>query len=283
MKQLHVSEIIVAVENALLDANFKLPSDVLSALEDAHIRETSSLGKNVLQMLLDNAQIAADERLALCQDTGMVICFLEIGQDLYIQGDLYQAIHEGVRNAYKNGYLRQSVVLDPIFNRKNTGDNTPAIIYADIVPGFNLKITVCPKGFGCENMSRSKMLIPSDGIEAVEEFIVETVKIAGPNTCPPSIVGVGIGGTIDKACLLSKKALIRPLNQPHKNPEYRELEERLTKQINALGIGPAGFGGDITTLGVQIESYPTHIASIPVCVTMSCHALRHKTLYLEGV
>lgn len=283
MKVLYDYQITQATKDALLKANFELPKDVILALKKAFQSEVSALGKDVLKVLLDNCEIASRDQLALCQDTGMVVVFVEIGQELQIKGDLYEAIHEGIRLAYREGYLRQSVVRDPLFDRTNTGDNTPAVIHLEMIPGSELVMTFVPKGFGCENMSRTQMLTPSDGLEGLVDFVLETVEIAGPNTCPPSIIGIGLGGTIDKAAILSKKALLRPLNQAHPDPAYARLEQELEKKVNALGIGPAGFGGSVTTLGVRIESFPTHIASIPICVTMSCHSLRHQSVRLEAI
>ena len=215
--------------------------------------------------------------MPICQDTGMACIFLDIGQDVhFIDGNLEEAINEGVRRGYKDGYLRKSIVKDPVLNRVNTKDNTPAIIYYNIVDGDKVKITVSPKGFGSENMSKIAMLKPSDGIEGVKKFILKTVEEAGPNPCPPMVVGVGIGGTFDKVALLAKKALLRPINERNKNEDYAKLEEELLKDINSLGIGPQGFGGLTTALGINIETYPTHIAGMPVAVNISCHVTRHK-------
>ena len=220
--------------------------------------------------------MAKKEDLPICQDTGMACVFVEVGQEVHIVGGLLQdAINEGVRKGYDEGFLRKSVVKDPI-NRVNTKDNTPAIIYYDIVPGDKIKVTVAPKGFGSENMSRIKMLKPSDGLQGVKDFIIETVKLAGPNPCPPIVIGVGIGGTFDKAAYLAKKALIRPLNKRNNEKFYSDLEEELLETINKLGIGPQGFGGKTTALGLNIETYPTHIAGLPVAVNINCHATRHK-------
>ena len=227
----------------------------------------------------ENYGIADADEVPICQDTGLACVFLEIGQDVHIEGNLKDAVDEGVRQGYTEGYLRKSCVKDPI-DRVNTGDNTPAVIYYEIVPGDGLKITVAPKGFGSENMSQIKMLKPSDGLAGVKEFIVKVVEDAGPNPCPPIVVGVGIGGTFDKAALLAKKALMRPLDQRNENPFYRDLEEEMLEKINALGIGPQGFGGRTTALAVNIETLPTHIAGLPCAVNINCHVTRHKTVEL---
>jgi fumarate hydratase subunit alpha len=224
---------------------------------------------------MENADIAERESLPMCQDTGMACVFVSVGQDAHIVGgSLEEAINQGVRQGYKDGYLRKSVVKDPL-DRVNTGDNTPAAIYYDIVPGNKLKITIAPKGFGSENMSKIKMLKPSDGIEGIKKFIIETVKEAGPNPCPPTIIGVGIGGTFDKVAFLAKKALLRPINKSNSNPFYADLEKELLEKINQLGVGPQGFGGKTTSLGINIEVFPTHIAGLPVAVNVNCHATRH--------
>ena len=234
------------------------------------------LANDVLKKIYLNADIARDNNMPICQDTGMACVFVELGQDVHITGgSLEDAINEGVRRGYEEGFLRKSVVKDPL-NRVNTKDNTPAIIYYDIVKGDKVKITVAPKGFGSENMSRIAMLKPSDGIEGVKKFILETVENAGPNPCPPMVVGVGIGGTFDKAAYLAKKALLRPIDQSSEIEFYKELEEELIEEINKLGIGPQGFGGRTTALGINIEVYPTHIAGLPVAVNINCHATRHK-------
>lgn len=262
------------------EANFELEHDVHAALELAAKQEESPAGRDIITQLLDNAAIAARDRIPICQDTGIVVVFVECGQDLRITGgDLAGAITEGVRDGYTRGYLRKSVVSDPI-RRQNTGDNTPPIIYFKPVPGSALKISVLPKGAGSENMSALRMLKPAQGLAGIKEFVLETVEKAGPNACPPLTVGVGIGGTMEKAALLAKEALLREVGARHGDPEIAALEDELTVMINRTGFGPAGLGGRITTLGVHIEVYPTHIAMLPVAVNLNCHAVRHKTAIL---
>ncbi|WP_195517311.1 fumarate hydratase [Paraclostridium bifermentans] len=276
MREIHISEIISTVRDLCIESNYYLSSDVKEALCNAKENETWPLAENVLDQIILNSNIAKEEDMPICQDTGMACVFAEVGQEVHIVGGLLQdAINEGVRRGYEEGFLRKSVVKDPI-NRVNTKDNTPAIIYYDIVPGDKIKITVAPKGFGSENMSRIKMLKPSDGLQGVKDFIIETVKLAGPNPCPPIVIGIGIGGTFDKAAYLAKKALIRPLNKRNDEKFYSDLEEELLETINKLGIGPQGFGGKTTALGLNIETYPTHIAGLPVAVNINCHATRHK-------
>ena len=276
MREIHISKIIEAVKELCVEANYYLSDDVRNTLYHAKKKETWPLAENILEQIILNSDIAKNENKPICQDTGMACVFLEIGQDVHIIGGLLEdAINEGVRRGYDEGFLRKSVVKDPI-NRINTKDNTPAIIYYDIVPGDKIKITVAPKGFGSENMSRIKMLKPSDGLQGVKDFIIETIKLAGPNPCPPIVIGVGIGGTFDKAAYLSKKALIRPLNVRNKDEFYSNLEKELLEDINNLGIGPQGFGGKTTAIGLNIETYPTHIAGLPVAVNINCHATRHK-------
>lgn len=280
MRTIEVSTITDAVERLCIEANLFLNEDVKAALIKAEEKEESDTGKSILGSLIKNAEIAAQEGLAICQDTGMAIIFVEIGQDLHISGgSLEEAIHEGVRRGYKKGYLRCSVVKDPL-RRENTRDNTPAVIHYEIVEGDGLKIHVAPKGFGSENMSALKMLKPSDGVEGVKKVVIDTVSQAGANPCPPIVVGVGIGGSMEKAALLAKKALMRPLDQRHSDPYYKDLEQELLEKINKLGIGPAGLGGRMTALGVNIETYPTHIAGLPVAVNISCHVTRHKSVEL---
>jgi fumarate hydratase subunit alpha len=276
MREIHISEIISTVRDLCIESNYYLSNDVKEALCKAKENETWPLAENVLDQIILNSDIAKKEDMPICQDTGMACVFVEVGQEVHIVGGLLQdAINEGVRRGYDEGFLRKSVVKDPI-NRVNTKDNTPAIIYYDIVPGDKIKVTVAPKGFGSENMSRIKMLKPSDGLQGVKDFIIETVKLAGPNPCPPIVIGVGIGGTFDKAAYLAKKALIRPLNKRNNEKFYSDLEEELLETINKLGIGPQGFGGKTTALGLNIETYPTHIAGLPVAVNINCHATRHK-------
>lgn len=280
MKEIHVSKIIDAVEKLCIDSNYYLNEDIYKALAAALNAEKSENGRMVLETIIKNAEIAADEKMPICQDTGMAVVFLEVGQDVRITGgNLYDAIQEGVRRGYKNGYLRFSVVKDPL-KRGNTGDNTPAVIHTEIVDGDGLKIEAAPKGFGSENMSAVSMLKPSDGTEGVVNFILKTVSEAGANPCPPVIVGVGIGGTMEKAALLAKKALLRPLYSRSADPHIAELERNLLIEINKLGIGPAGIGGTTTALAVNIETYPTHIAGLPVAVNIGCHATRHASVIL---
>ena len=276
MREIHISEIINTVKELCIESNYYLSNDIRDALCRAKKKETWPLAENVLEQLILNSNIAKKEDMPICQDTGMACVFVEIGQEVHIVGGLLQdAINEGVRKGYDEGFLRKSVVKDPI-DRVNTKDNTPSVIYYDIIPGDKLKITVAPKGFGSENMSRIKMLKPSDGLQGVKDFIIETVNLAGPNPCPPIVIGVGIGGTFDKAAYLAKKALIRPLNKRNTDKFYSDLEEELLEIINNLGIGPQGFGGKTTALGLNIETYPTHIAGLPVAVYINCHATRHK-------
>ena len=276
MREIHISKIISTVRDLCIESNYYLSRDVKEAIYKAKENETWPLAENVLDQIILNSDIAKKEDMPICQDTGMACVFVEVGQEVHIVGGLLQdAINEGVRKGYDEGFLRKSVVKDPI-NRVNTKDNTPAIIYYDIVPGDKIKVTVAPKGFGSENMSRIKMLKPSDGLQGVKDFIIETVKLAGPNPCPPIVIGVGIGGTFDKAAYLAKKALIRPLNKRNNEKFYSDLEEELLETINKLGIGPQGFGGKTTALGLNIETYPTHIAGLPVAVNINCHATRHK-------
>ncbi|WP_297712186.1 fumarate hydratase [Clostridium sp.] len=276
MREIHISEIISTVRDLCIESNYYLSSDVKKSLCKAKENETWPLAENVLDQIILNSDIAKKEDMPICQDTGMACVFVEVGQEVHIVGGLLQdAINEGVRKGYDEGFLRKSVVKDPI-NRVNTKDNTPAVIYYDIVPGDKIKVTVAPKGFGSENMSRIKMLKPSDGLQGVKDFIIETVKLAGPNPCPPIVIGVGIGGTFDKAAYLAKKALIRPLNKRNNGKFYSDLEEELLETINKLGIGPQGFGGKTTALGLNIETYPTHIAGLPLAVNINCHATRHK-------
>lgn len=280
MREINVSEVIEAVKKLCIDANYYVGDDIKNALINAKKEEPYKIAEDILDKIILNDDIAANEKMPMCQDTGMACVFLEIGQDIhFVGGVLEDAINEGVRRGYEEGYLRKSVVKDPI-DRVNTKDNTPAIIYYDIVSGDNVKITLAPKGFGSENMSRIGMLKPADGIEGVKKFIIETVKLAGPNPCPPMVVGVGIGGTFDKAAYLAKKALTRPVDSKNEQKFYSDLEEELLKKINKLGIGPQGFGGKTTALGLNIETYPTHIAGLPVAVNINCHATRHKEVVL---
>ncbi|MBS4535100.1 fumarate hydratase [Clostridium sp. D2Q-14] len=280
MREINVFEITKAVRNLCINSNYYLSQDVKDRIKEAFNNESSSMAKDILEKILKNIDIAKNEDMPACQDTGMACVFVEIGQDIHIVGgDLEDAINEGVRQGYIEGYLRKSVVKDPL-NRVNTKDNTPGVIYYDMVSGNKLNITVAPKGFGSENMSQIKMLKPADGIEGVKEFIIEVVRDAGPNPCPPIVVGVGIGGTFDKAANMAKRALIRPLSEKNNNKFYRDLEDEILEEINKLGIGPQGFGGKTTALAVNIETYPTHIAGLPVAVNINCHVTRHAHIEL---
>ncbi|MBZ0313599.1 fumarate hydratase [Clostridium butyricum] len=276
MREVNVALITDTVKRLSIEANYFLGADIKESLEKSRKEETYELAGKVLDKIILNSEIACKEKMPMCQDTGIACVFLEIGQDVhFVGGNLEAAINEGVRRGYEDGFLRKSVVDDPI-RRVNTKDNTPAVIYYDIVDGDKVKITLAPKGFGSENMSKIGMLKPSDGLEGVKNFVIETVKAAGPNPCPPMVVGVGIGGTFDKAAYLAKKALIRPINTSNKDEFYKDLEIELLEKINKLGIGPQGFGGKTTALGLNIETYPTHIAGLPVAVNINCHATRHK-------
>ncbi len=277
MREICASKILETVERLCIEANEQLPEDVKCALRSCREKEDGVLARGVLDQIIENFEIAERESVPICQDTGMACVFLEIGQDVHITGgNLTEAVNEGVRRGYDRGYLRKSVVSDPI-HRKNTRDNTPAMIYTEIVPGDQIKITVAPKGFGSENMSAIRMLKPSAGLQGIKDFILETVENAGPNPCPPMVVGVGIGGTFDKAALLAKKALMRPLDSSNPDPFYADLEEEMLKKINALGIGPQGFGGRTTAIGLNIETLPTHIAGMPCAININCHVTRHQT------
>ncbi|BDR76741.1 fumarate hydratase [Clostridium tetani] len=278
MKEVNVSDITKAIKELSIEANYRLPKDVKEKLEEYNKKENWDMAKGILEKILVNVDISDKENMPACQDTGMACVFVEIGQDVHVVGgNLEDAINEGVRQGYTEGYLRKSVVNDPI-ERVNTKDNTPAVIYYDIVPGDKLKITVAPKGFGSENMSQQKMLKPADGLQGVKDFIIKVVKDAGPNPCPPIVVGVGIGGTFDRSANLAKKALMRPLDERNTNPFYADLEKELLETINSLGIGPQGFGGLTTALAVNIETYATHIAGLPVAVNINCHVTRHKSV-----
>lgn len=280
MREIHIEEVVSVIRELCIESNYNLSNDIKNALVRSKKEETWDLAKDILDKIIINSEIAKNERMPICQDTGMTCVFIEIGQDIHIiGGSLEDAVNEGVRRGYKDGYLRKSIVNDPI-NRINTKDNTPAIIYYDIVQGDKLKITVAPKGFGSENMSQIKMLKPSEGLQGVKEFVIRVVKEAGPNPCPPIVIGVGIGGTFDKAAYLAKKALLRPINIRNNDEFYCKLEDELLNEINNLGIGPQGFGGKTTALGVNIETYPTHIAGLPVAVNINCHVTRHKEVVL---
>ncbi|MBF1157447.1 MAG: fumarate hydratase [[Eubacterium] sulci] len=276
MREINSSLISEVVARLCIDANYHLPPDMKRQIISSSKEESWETASIILDQIIENFNIADENLQPICQDTGLACVFLSIGQDVNIKGNLEEAVNEGVRKGYSQGYLRKSVVSDPL-NRVNTGDNTPAMIYYDICPGDKIKITVAPKGFGSENMSQIKMLKPSDGIEGVKDFVIKVVEDAGPNPCPPIVVGVGIGGTFDKAAYLAKKALMRPVNQRNSEDFYAELEEELLEKINALGIGPQGFGGRTTALAVNIEKFPTHIAGLPVAVNINCHVTRHMT------
>ena len=275
MRNIDIKLIVNAVKNACMDSNYYLGNDVKGEIIRSYEEETWEIARDSLNKIIKNIDISEREKVPLCQDTGMACVFVEIGQEVHIvNGSIEDAINEGVRQGYKEGYLRKSVVRDPL-NRINTGDNTPAVINYNIVSGDKLKIIVSPKGFGSENMSQIKMLKPADGVEGVKEFVLKTVREGGGNPCPPIVVGVGIGGTFDRVAYLAKKALLRPLSQRNKDRYYADLESELLKEINDTGIGPQGFGGKTTALGVNIETYPTHIAGLPVAVNISCHVTRH--------
>ena len=276
MREIAAQQITDTVRRLCIQANCHLPRDVRERITASHAGEPWPQAREILERIVENYEIADGNDRPICQDTGMACVFLKVGQEVHITGDVAEAIHEGVRQGYSQGYLRKSVVGDPL-NRVNTGDNTPAMIYYDLVPGDQVEITVAPKGFGSENMSQIKMLRPSDGVEGVKDFVVKVVEEAGANPCPPIVVGVGIGGTFDKAAYLAKKALMRPLDQRHPHPFYQDLEAELLERINALGIGPQGFGGKTTALAVNIETCPTHIAGLPVAVNINCHVTRHQT------
>lgn len=277
MREIEVQQITDVVERLCIAANQYLPEDVQCAIKNCRACEEWETAQGVLDNIITNFEIAKEEQVPICQDTGMACVFLEIGQDVHIiGGNLAEAVDEGVRRGYDKGYLRKSVVKDPV-RRGNTGDNTPAVLYTEIVPGEQIKITVGPKGFGSENMSAIRMFKPSAGLQGIKDFIIETVENAGPNPCPPMVVGVGIGGTFDKAALLAKKALMRPLDERNADPFYADLENEMLEKINELGIGPQGFGGRTTAIGLNIETMPTHIAGMPCAININCHATRHKT------
>ena len=276
MREINAQEITAVVKKLCIEANCHLSRDMKDRIRDFHARESWPQAKEILERIIENYEIADTQNQPICQDTGMACVFLKVGQDVHIQGDLTEAVNEGVRQGYGEGYLRKSVVRDPL-DRVNTGDNTPAMLYTELVPGEQVEITVAPKGFGSENMSRIAMLRPSDGVEGVKAFVRKTVEEAGPNPCPPIVVGVGIGGTFDKAAYMAKKALLRSVDVRNPKPYYAALEQELLDSINALGIGPQGFGGLTTALAVNIEECPTHIAGLPVAVNINCHVTRHQT------
>ncbi len=279
MKTISAGQISDAVTQMCMDANYNLGADVLQALKDFRDREESPVGRELLDQCLENARIAKEDEVPICQDTGFAVLFVELGDQVIVEGNLHAAITAGVRKGYQEGYLRKSIVEDPL-RRKNTGDNTPPVIWIDVVPGYNLKITIAPKGGGSENMSEVKMLKPSDGEKGVKDFVVDRVKRSGSNPCPPVIVGVGIGGTYDKCAQLSKKALLREIGSKHPDPYYAAMEDELLQRVNDLGIGPQGLGGRTTALAVFIEAHPCHIASLPAAVNIQCHAARHKSVVL---
>ncbi|MDD6847369.1 MAG: fumarate hydratase [Oscillospiraceae bacterium] len=278
MRRIDANKIKDVVKQLFMDCNYYIGEDILCSLKKAQEKEQSPVGKSVLAQIIENDEIAAKEQIPLCQDTGMAILFVEYGDKVAVENGSFQdAVQQGVREAYDEGYLRKSVVSDPVFDRVNTKDNTPAIIHTTIVPGDKIKITAGGKGFGSENMSAVKMLTPSYGVEGVKQFILDTVRNAGPNPCPPIVVGVGIGGTFEKCAQLAKKATFRSIDTENPDPRYAELEKELLESINKMGFGPAGLGGNTTALGVNIETSPTHIAGMPVAVNICCHAARHKS------
>ena len=280
MREIKQEDIIQAVKTLCIEANYQLPQDVRNAIDQASQTEDGQLAKQTLSILKENAKMAQSLSVPICQDTGMACLFVEIGQDVHMQGSLQEALQEGVRQGYQEGYLRKSVVDDPVFDRINTKDNTPALIHYEIVEGDKLKIIVAPKGFGSENMSQVKMLKPSDGVEGIKDFVLKVVEEAGPNACPPMVIGVGIGGSFDYVTYLAKKAMLRDIGTHHSDLRYQQLEEELLEKINQLGIGPAGYGGKTTALSLNIETYPTHIAGMPVAVSICCHVARHKEVIL---
>lgn len=276
IRNIKAQQVTESVRRLCIRANCHLTQDIRDRIAACRACEPFAVAQGILDQIIENDRIADENNVPVCQDTGMACVFVELGQDVHVEGSLEEAIHEGVRQGYADGYLRKSVVRDPL-DRVNTGDNTPAMIDYTIVPGDQIKITVAPKGFGSENMSQIKMLRPSDGLQGVKDFVLRVVEEAGPNPCPPIVVGVGLGGTFDKAASLAKKALLRPVNSPNQSPFYAALEEELLQRINRLGIGPQGFGGKTTALAVNIETLPTHIAGLPVAVNINCHVTRHQS------
>ena len=279
MRTIQAAALTETVAQLCIQANTRLPQDIVAALDRTRKSEPWPLAKETLGLLWENMELAEEKNLPVCQDTGMACVFVELGQDVHIEGNFEEAIHEGVRKGYGEGYLRKSIVGDPL-RRVNTEDNTPAAITVRLVPGDGCKVTVAPKGFGSENMSRLGMLKPADGVEGVKNFVVETVKLAGSNPCPPIVLGIGIGGSFDKVAYLAKHALLRPIDQPNPDPFYAGLERELLTEINALGVGPQGFGGETTCLGLSIEAAPTHVAGLPVAVNVSCHVTRRASAEL---
>ena len=279
MREISAKDITAQVKRLCMEANSYLPEDIKEKINACEQAEPWDLAKNILGIIHENYLIAEKAYVPVCQDTGVACVFMEIGQDVHIDGNLEEAVNEGVRQGYTEGCLRKSVVRDPL-DRVNTTDNTPAMIYYDIVPGDGFKLTVAPKGFGSENMSQIKMLKPADGVEGFKKFVVETVRLAGSNPCPPIVLGIGVGGSFDKVAYLAKHALLRPIDQPNADPYYAQLEGELLEEINAMGIGPQGFGGQTTCLGLSIEAAPTHVAGLPVAVNVSCHVTRRATAKL---
>ncbi len=283
MKKISAKIIKEKVHDLCIDANINIDPQVNSALKQAIKQETAATAKEILSIIVKNHELARQKEMPLCQDTGMALFFVDIGQDIHVvDGNINHAINEGVKSGYKSGYLRKSVVYDPAFQRKNTESNTPALIHYNIVPGDQLTITCAPKGGGAENMSRIQMMKPADGIPGIKNFVLESVKQAGGNPCPPLILGIGVGSNFEGAALLAKKALLRPLNSYHPEQEWADLEKQLLKEINELGIGPMGLGGKTTAIGVNILTAATHIASLPVAINFQCHCHRHKTIIIEG-
>ena len=276
MRNIEAAKVTEVVRRLCIEANCHLTKDLKDCIVECRKNETFPVAQGILDQIIENYGIADENNVPVCQDTGMACVFIDVGQDVHVEGNLEEAIHEGVRQGYRDGYLRKSVVRDPL-DRVNTGDNTPAMIYYNIVPGEQIKITVAPKGFGSENMSQIKMLKPYDGLQGVKDFVVKVVEDAGPNPCPPVVVGVGVGGTFDKAAFMAKKALTRPVDSHNEDPFYAALEDELLEKINALGVGPQGFGGRTTALAVNIEKCPTHIAGLPVAVNINCHVTRHQS------
>ncbi len=282
MKEINVSRLIPVVKKLCIDSNLYASQDLLDTIQEFLSKEQSPTAREILTLMLENHQIAAREKMPMCQDTGVAVIFVELGQDVHlVGGDFYEAINEGVRQGYKDGYLRKSMVDDPVIERKNTRDNTPALIYTEIVPGETIKITVAPKGGGAENMSEVKMMKAADGIEGVKDFVVDRIRRSGGNPCPPVVVGVGIGGDFEQCALLAKKALLRPLNDRHPDPKWAAIETEILDRINKLGIGPQGLGGNTTALAVKILYIPCHIASMPVAVNVNCHVSRHESAIIE--
>ena len=282
MRTIQGSAVTEIVRQAVQTINFVTPENTLARLKKAQLGEPAPAGRQALTDIIENRTIAARQRVPMCQDTGMALVFVEIGQDVHLEGGiLSEAINEGVRLGYLEGYLRKSVVSEPLFDRRNTGDNTPAVIHYDLVPGDQLKLTIASKGFGAENMSRLRILTPAQGLAEVKRQVVECVIEAGPNACPPVVVGVGLGGTLEKAALLAKKAILREMGHPHPDPRYAALEEELLNLVNATGIGPQGWGGRNTALEVRVEYFPTHIASLPLAINLDCHLHRHITVVVE--